>query len=96
MVFHANIFLISKMGSIIKFIGKLTKIHQKYMSGKIVIFTKTKICKQTTGIQVSTVLRMKSLLSFVHILQGFIFAPPDGEHQQIHIADNSDNYKNDI
>ena len=59
--FHANIFLMSKMGSMIKFIGKLTKIHQKYTFGKIVILDKTNICTQRIGIQVSTVLRMRTV-----------------------------------
>ena len=61
LAFHANIFLMSKMGSIVKFIGKLTKTHQKYTLGKIAILDKTNICMHRIGIQVSTVLRMRTV-----------------------------------
>ena len=57
--FCASIFLISKMGSIIKFVGNLIKIHQNYMVGKIVICNKTKTCTQRIGIQVRIVLKIR-------------------------------------
>ena len=49
------------MGLIIKLIGKLTKIHQKYMFGNTVTCNKTKICTQRIGIQVNTWLRMRTV-----------------------------------